>query len=216
MHLKFCLKLYLTHSISSQQMGNVSKTALFVSTISRQHDILMGSLYSVFCESTTAVKFCCLLHLQMWFIQSRTTLSTPMTLHTLWIIQRWNGWPAINLLLPLTLPVVKLSWGWSNLYSKIYFPDMATDIITLGNRMGWPFMILPVSDKYSDKVQIFLKNNFCPPFLSLKPLGMDVCDCSGLFTINVSLEVRTSITPPMRWTNCMDYWSSWVDPTSVC
>ncbi|XP_043102453.1 opsin 7, group member c isoform X2 [Puntigrus tetrazona] len=30
-------------------MGNVSKTALFVSTISRQHDILMGSLYSVFC-----------------------------------------------------------------------------------------------------------------------------------------------------------------------
>uniref|UniRef100_A0A672PA20 Opsin 7, group member c n=1 Tax=Sinocyclocheilus grahami TaxID=75366 RepID=A0A672PA20_SINGR len=30
-------------------MGNVSKTALFVSTISRQHDILMGSLYSLFC-----------------------------------------------------------------------------------------------------------------------------------------------------------------------
>ncbi len=137
-------------------------------------------------------------------------------LYSLWIIQRWNGWPAINLLLLLTLPVVKLSWGWSNLYSKIYFPDMATDIITLGNRMGWPFMILPVSDKYSDKVQIFLKNNFCPPFLSLKPLGMDVCDCSGLFTINVSLEVRTLIMPPMRWTNCMDYWSSWVDPASVC
>ncbi|XP_056628624.1 opsin 7, group member c isoform X2 [Triplophysa dalaica] len=30
-------------------MGNVSKTALFVSTISRQHDVFMGSLYSVFC-----------------------------------------------------------------------------------------------------------------------------------------------------------------------
>uniref|UniRef100_A0A671PG89 Opsin 7, group member c n=1 Tax=Sinocyclocheilus anshuiensis TaxID=1608454 RepID=A0A671PG89_9TELE len=30
-------------------MGNVSKTALFISTISRQHDILMGSLYSLFC-----------------------------------------------------------------------------------------------------------------------------------------------------------------------
>ncbi|XP_055023784.2 opsin 7, group member c [Misgurnus anguillicaudatus] len=31
------------------KMGNVSKTALFVSTISRQHDVFMGSLYSVFC-----------------------------------------------------------------------------------------------------------------------------------------------------------------------
>ncbi|XP_051508522.1 opsin 7, group member c [Myxocyprinus asiaticus] len=30
-------------------MSNVSKTALFVSTISRQHDVLMGSLYLVFC-----------------------------------------------------------------------------------------------------------------------------------------------------------------------
>lgn len=74
-------------------------------------------------------------------------------------------------------------------------------------------MILAVSDKYSDKVQISLKNYFCPPFLGviwaffffLKPLGMNVCDCSGLFTINVSLEVRTLIMPPMRWTNCMDY-----------
>ncbi|KTF92571.1 hypothetical protein cypCar_00010916, partial [Cyprinus carpio] len=41
--------LYLTRSVSSPQMGNVSETALFVSTISRQHDILMGSLYSLFC-----------------------------------------------------------------------------------------------------------------------------------------------------------------------
>ncbi|TRY66876.1 hypothetical protein DNTS_033040 [Danionella cerebrum] len=30
-------------------MGNVSKTALFVSTISREQDVFMGSLYSVFC-----------------------------------------------------------------------------------------------------------------------------------------------------------------------
>ncbi len=66
-------------------------------------------------------------------------------LYSLWIIQRWNCSPAINLI----LPVVILSWGWSNLYSKIYFSDMVTDIITLGKRMGWPLMILHVSDKYS-------------------------------------------------------------------
>lgn len=133
-------------------------------------------------------------------------------LYSLWIIQRWNGSPAINLL----LLVVKLSWGWSNLYSKIYFSDMVTDIITLGKRMGWPFMILHVSDKYSSTM--FLSTFFrCSlGFSPLKPLGMDVCDWPGMFTINISLEVNILIMPPMRQTNCMDYWSSWVDPTSVC
>lgn len=34
-------------------MGNASDTsAVFASTISKEHDILMGSLYSVFCKST--------------------------------------------------------------------------------------------------------------------------------------------------------------------
>ena len=37
-------------------MGNASDTsAVFISTISKEHDILMGSLYSVFCKSHTHI-----------------------------------------------------------------------------------------------------------------------------------------------------------------
>lgn len=40
--------------LTTFQMGNASDTsAVFASTISKERDILMGSLYSVFCKSTT-------------------------------------------------------------------------------------------------------------------------------------------------------------------
>ncbi len=41
-------------------MGNASDTsAVFASTISKEHDILMGSLYSVFCKSTHRANLRC-------------------------------------------------------------------------------------------------------------------------------------------------------------
>lgn len=44
------------------QMGNASDTsALFASTISKEYDIFMGSLYSVFCKSTLFI--ICSLHM---------------------------------------------------------------------------------------------------------------------------------------------------------
>lgn len=41
------------------QMGNASDTsAVFASTISKEHDILMGSLYIIFCKSTQQANLC--------------------------------------------------------------------------------------------------------------------------------------------------------------
>lgn len=96
---------YLTHTsalfLSSPQMGNVSETALFASTISRQHDVLMATFYTVFCESTTTIAFWHPLHLHMWFNQSRTANYASMTLHILFLMNNWNGSAVINLLLSL-------------------------------------------------------------------------------------------------------------------
>lgn len=66
------------------QMGNASDTsAVFASTISKEYDIFMGSLYSVFCKSTWNASLCSVHHLltpnsispSFYFFKYRRTVS---------------------------------------------------------------------------------------------------------------------------------------------
>lgn len=57
-------------------MGNASDTSdVFASTISKEHDILIGSLYSVFCKFTQQANFCCIDPLVSWIWKTQLNLS---------------------------------------------------------------------------------------------------------------------------------------------
>lgn len=170
-------------------MGNVSKTALFVSTISRQHDILMGSLYSVFCESTTAVTF-----FKCGLIKAGQHPNDFAYFYSLWIIQRWNGSPVINLLLPLTLLVstlAKLSGGWSNISSKN--PEGDIDIITFGKKNGMVPQKIKMRLKQIVLWHSAIKYFLWPPNCIFEHCPWQMCTLCYAFCSNFCAHIINSI-----------------------